>query len=78
MHPPPTTLTDAVRVRGYRYVKVRIMAKSLTVKHEESPSYLFTACLLLCGGLLLLGAAVASTDSNAPPEAPAPVEATVR
>jgi hypothetical protein len=51
------------------------MARSLTVKHEESPSYLFAAFLLLCGGLMLLGAAVGMAEG--PQEAPAPVEAAV-
>jgi hypothetical protein len=41
------------------------MARSLTVKHEESPSALFATFLILCGGFLLLGAAVgASADST--------------
>lgn len=41
------------------------MARSLTVKHEESPSALFATFLILCGGFLLLGAAVgASADSS--------------
>lgn len=38
------------------------MARSLTVKHEESPSALFATFLLLCGGFLLLGAAVGATS----------------
>jgi hypothetical protein len=53
-----------------------LMARSLTVKHEESPSALFAMLLLLCGGLLLLAATVGawaepSTQQPAPVETPA-------
>lgn len=48
------------------------MARSLTVKHEESPSALFATFLILCGGFLLLGAAVgASADSSESDPVPA-------
>ena len=54
------------------------MARSLTVKHEESPSALFATFLILCGGFLLLGAAVgASADSTETEAAPA-IEAASR
>lgn len=44
------------------------MARSLTVKHEESPSALFATFLILCGAFLLLGAAIsASADGQADP-----------
>jgi hypothetical protein len=43
------------------------MARSLTVKHEESPSALFATLLILCGGFLLLGAAIgASAEADDP------------
>ena len=47
------------------------MARSLTVKHEESPSALFALMLLLCGGLLLLAATVGAWADPVPS---APVE----
>jgi hypothetical protein len=42
------------------------MARSLVVKHEENPrtSSLFTGFLLLCGGFLLLGTAVAAASAD--------------
>jgi len=47
------------------------MARSLTVKHEETPSALFALMLLLCGGLLLMAATVGAW---ADPSPPTPVE----
>jgi hypothetical protein len=52
------------------------MARSLTVKHEESPSSLFVVLMVLCAGLLLLGAAMSASDPGTP-EATA-VEASAR
>ncbi|MCB9698759.1 MAG: hypothetical protein H6738_18405 [Alphaproteobacteria bacterium] len=45
------------------------MARSLVVKHEENPrtSPLFTGFLLLCGGFLLLGTAMAAADGDIDP-----------
>ena len=53
------------------------MARSLTVNHEESPSALFATFLILCGGFLLIGAALgtsAEVDTNPPPP---PAQATL-
>jgi hypothetical protein len=47
------------------------MARSLTVKHEESPSALFTTFLILCGGVLLLGAVLGASAETELPEASA-------
>lgn len=49
------------------------MARSLTVKHEESPSPLFGILLLICGGMLLLAATMGAWADPAPAQ-PAPVE----
>jgi hypothetical protein len=48
------------------------MARSLTVKHEESPSPLFALLLLVCGALLLLAAAVGTAPDG--PARDIPVE----
>jgi hypothetical protein len=45
------------------------MARSLTVKHEESPSALFTTFLILCGGFLLLGAILGASAETEVPDA---------
>ncbi|MEQ1505687.1 MAG: hypothetical protein ABMB14_25865 [Myxococcota bacterium] len=50
------------------------MARSLTVKHEESPSALFATFLILCGGFLLLGAAVGASADPGEENPPTPIE----
>jgi hypothetical protein len=54
------------------------MARSLTVKHEESPSALFATFLILCGGFLLLGAAVGASADSSELEAVPSIEAVAR
>ncbi|MEZ4238318.1 MAG: hypothetical protein R3F59_19630 [Myxococcota bacterium] len=55
------------------------MARSLTVKHEESPSALFATFLILCGGFLLLGAVLgASAEADRPEGAQVGVEAPIQ
>lgn len=46
------------------------MARSLTVKHEESPSALFATFLILCGAFLLLGAALGTAGEPDPGQTP--------
>jgi hypothetical protein len=54
------------------------MARSLTVKHEESPSALFATFLILCGGFLLLGAAVSASADSKDLDPRPPIEAAAR